>query len=86
MTAIGLCDGPRRRVVLANMTDQPQTVDIDVDGSRWTLRTLDAHNVEQALRHPFDFRAQSGAHLSTTVGRLTITIDRWALAQLDAIN
>lgn len=81
--ALMLKRGADTRVMLANMTAEPQTVSLDGLPDEVRVRTLDESTFEFAGTDPVAFRQQIGDTLPTTGGRLTLSLRPYAYARLD---
>jgi hypothetical protein len=79
-----LRQGDRQRVLLANFTDQPQSVAVAPLAAQITVRQLDGKNVEEAMRTPEGFRASAGAIMTTQNEMLRLSLPPYALVQLDS--
>jgi hypothetical protein len=81
---LALRKGSRTRVLLANMTDQTQTVTLRgiKAGARAKVeaKILDASNAAQAMKRPEAWRAEAGAPLTGA----EITLPPYAFARIDA--
>lgn len=75
----------RTRILLANFTDQPQTVDLGALADRAAVRQIDETNAEIAMRDPESFRDQAGTIVSSDQGNLTVTLRPYAVACVDTI-
>lgn len=73
----------RRRVLVANLTFDHQTVTLHGLPSQVTVRTLDADQARAAMLIPEDFRAAASAPVQTDQGSLTLRLPPMALARLD---
>jgi hypothetical protein len=76
----------RERLLLANLTRQPQTVSL----AQWTapahVRILDETSVELAMTAPETFRNAAGATLAPTSAGLVLSLPPYAVAFADAIG
>ena len=79
---IALRKDDRLRVLIANMTAEPQTVTVPGLHGRIDLRLLDASVAEEAMRAPEAFRARSGTTVEAAAG-LEIKLPPYAVARLD---
>jgi hypothetical protein len=77
---LALRKGKRVRVILANLTDQPQTVKLRGLGPKAKVKVLDASNAEAAMKRPEAWRAAPSAPLNGQ----TITLPRYAVARIDS--
>jgi hypothetical protein len=80
---LALRQGDRTRVILANLTDQPQQVTVGLVGGQVRVHHLNETNAELAMQSPEAFRAGHGELLSTTAGALQLTLLPYALARID---
>jgi hypothetical protein len=79
---LALRKGKRTRVLLANLTDQPQTTSLKGLGNKATVKIMDVSNAESAMRKPEAFRAQQGVQLDSS----TITLPPYAIARIDSTH
>ena len=80
---IALRKDGRVRVLVANMTAEPQTMTVPRLRGRIGLRLLDASVAEEAMRAPEAFRAQPGTTREAGTG-LEIGLPPFAVARLDS--
>jgi len=73
----------RLRVLVTNMTAEPQTVIVPGLRGRIDMRLLDASIAEEAMRAPETFRARSSTTLEAAAG-LEIELPPFAVARLDS--
>jgi len=73
----------RRRVVLANLTLQPQRVMVQNLSERVRVRHLNETNAEEAMVSPEAFRSQAGELLQTSAGTLDLDLLPYAVARID---
>jgi hypothetical protein len=73
----------RQRMLLANLTDQPQQVSIMGFAPQVSLRLLDETNAEHAMQEPEVFRAQVGEHFSAQDGGLVLELLPYAIICVD---
>lgn len=81
--ALALAAGERRRLLVANLTFNHQTVTLYGLPSQVMIRTLDADQARAAMLIPEDFRATTPAPVQTDQGSLTLRLPPMALARLD---
>jgi hypothetical protein len=81
--ALMLKRGTETRVLLANMTAEPQTVTLEQLPPTVQVRTLDETTLEFASANPVAFRSRIGDTRPTTGGRLTLPLRPYAYARLD---
>jgi len=72
------------RVILANLSPEPQRVTVQDFCPQVRVRTLDETNAEAAMTSPEDFCAQVGQLVQTTAGALELHLLPYALARIDA--
>ena len=83
LQALALREGDRARVILANMSDDPVQVLLDVPGAgETTVRRLDNETVYLAAFKPEEFRA-SKQPLGSAGGSLSLDLPPWGLVTLD---
>lgn len=75
--------GDAIRVLLANVTNQPQQVRIEGLPAGVLVRGLDERNVIQAMEQPDVFRAESGQEHTIHDGILELTLAPYAVARID---
>ena len=76
----------RTRLLLANLSPDPQTVTIKHLPAGVHLRVLDEFNVEMAKQTPEKFRQQPDEFQPTAAGVLPLTLQPYALARIDYEN
>ncbi len=81
--ALVLRSGDRLRVMLVNMTAEPQTVTLDGLPAEVQIRTLDETTFESASTDPVAFRRQIGDTLPTADGRLTLSLRPYGYVRID---
>ena len=74
----------RLRVLVANMTAEPQNVIVRGLPAELEVRVLDAANAEAAMQAPEAFRAAAGQRMAAADGALTLELPPYAVARLDA--
>jgi len=80
---LALQKNDRVRVLLANLTPDPQTVLLTGMESPVAIRVLDESNALEATCDPEAFRAQSGETRNPSNGHLTISLRPYAVARVD---
>jgi D-apionolactonase len=81
--ALALRDGDRVRVVLANVTDEPLAISLEIPGvGAATVRRLDDRTVYLAATDPEAFRA-AAQPIEATKGIVTIGLPPFGLATID---
>lgn len=78
-----LSKGDRTRVLIANLTGQPQTVGIENVGTAAQVLFLDETTFSEATRFPAAFRARVGAAISTVDRMLTLSLLPYAVVRVD---
>jgi hypothetical protein len=76
----------RLRVVLANLSPEPQQVLVQNLGQQVRVRTLDETNAEEAMQNPEAFRAQAGELVPTSAGTLSLRLRPYAIARLEEVS
>jgi D-apionolactonase len=76
----------QRRLLLANLRADPQTVTVEGLGAQVKLRVLDETNVEEAMQSPETFRRQAGEAIATARGTLEVTLLPYAVARIDSTS
>jgi hypothetical protein len=76
--------GAATRILLANMTNEPQQVRVELPPGRATLRLLDERIALRAMEHPEAFRAERGEPVSIEGGVFTLDLLPYAVARLDS--
>jgi len=76
----------RVRVLLANLSPQPQQVTVRNLGQRVRVRVLDETNALDAVRSPEDFRGQAGQLLATSAGALDLSLLPYAVVRIDSLS
>jgi len=71
------------RLLLANLSPEPQQVTVKNLGKQVRVCYLDETNVEAAMVSPTEFRAQTGDLLQTSVGRLLLHLLPYAVVRID---
>ncbi|HMN27034.1 MAG TPA: hypothetical protein PKE45_02675, partial [Caldilineaceae bacterium] len=74
----------RRRAILANLSDTPQSVRLADLGAQVRLRVLDETTAEWAMQEPEPFRA-TGEVLVTDAGSLTLDLNPFAVVTIDVL-
>ena len=80
---IALQKNGRRRVMVANMTAEPQTVRICNLGAKIKLRWLDETNAIQAMQSPEEYRSKAGEPCATQEGAVELLMHPYGVACLD---
>lgn len=75
----------RRRVVVANLTDERAQVRIENLSQQVQLRYLNETNMEIAMQAPEAFRAASGEVASTSTGALDLELLPYGLVRIDTL-
>jgi hypothetical protein len=82
--SLALRAGARTRLLLANLTPQPQEVTVTAGETPACLRLLDETNAEEAIQSPEEFRARPGAPLEASGGEFRLTLPPYAVARIDS--
>lgn len=80
---ISLRKSRERRLILANLTSEPQQVLIRGLGGQARVRLLDETSAEEALFAPERFRLRAGAEMQAEGGNLLLTLLPYAVARVD---
>ena len=75
----------RTRVLLANLSPEPQQVTVQNLGGSVRVRRIDETNAQEAMTAPEAFRAEAGEVLQTTEGRLEIRLLPYAVVRVDSV-
>jgi hypothetical protein len=75
----------RTRVLLANLSPEPQHVTVTNLSQHVRVRHLDETNAEDAMRAPEEFRARAGELCETTSGALELSLSPYAVARIDSV-
>jgi len=78
--ALALHREGRVRLIVANLTPEPQTVQIAGLAGRASVRLLDAETAPAACAEPEQFRALMGSPLTAREGRVTLELPPFAVA------
>jgi hypothetical protein len=80
---IVLRKGRKTRAILANPTDETQTIIVNGVGARLRVRRLDETNVESAMKSPEAYRADQGELVKASGKKLRLELMPYALARID---
>ncbi|MCX6049122.1 MAG: hypothetical protein NT075_28815, partial [Chloroflexi bacterium] len=72
------------RLLLANLTNQPQQVTVQDLGEQVHVQFLDETNAEAAMSAPETFRTQAGEPKSSLNGELTLPLRPYAVVRIDS--
>jgi hypothetical protein len=72
-----------RRLILANLSAEPQQVKVQGVSQQAWVRRLDETNVEEAMQSPEDWRAQPGQRQPTSTGILILDLLPYAVFRVD---
>jgi hypothetical protein len=79
----------RRRTLLANLTAEPQTVQVEgltgPGGAPVQVRVLDETNAIQAMQEPEAYRVAGGGTVMTQAGGLAVALPPYAIVRIDAV-
>jgi D-apionolactonase len=78
-----LAQGDRRRLMVANLTAEPQRVVLADQASRLNVRRLEESNAIHAMLKPEAYRADPGQEVSTTGGRYELRLSPFEVVRLD---
>ena len=73
----------KTRVLLANLSHEPQSVSVDGLTQTVRVRHLNETNAEEAMRSPEDFRAQEAETVQTSEGVLALRLLPYAVVRID---
>jgi hypothetical protein len=73
----------KTRVLLANLSHEPQSVSVDGLTRTVRVRHLNETNVEESMRSPEDFRAQEAETVQTSAGVLALRLLPYAVVRID---
>jgi hypothetical protein len=73
----------RRRILVANLTGDPQDLKIKSGTCLAHVRYLDETTAEQAMRRPEEFRAQTGRRQESVSGKIELKLLPYAVARVD---
>jgi hypothetical protein len=73
----------RRRILVANLTGDPQDLKIKTGTCTARVRYLDETTAEQATRRPEEFRAHAGGQQESVSGKVELKLLPYALARVD---
>jgi hypothetical protein len=80
---LALRKGDKTRVLLANLSAEPQRIRVgDLSGRVW-VRRLDERNAEDAMRSPEAFRVERGELVQTAGGVLELELLPYGMARID---
>jgi len=80
---LALIKNGRTRVLLSNMTAEPQEVTVENLDENVRLRYLDETNAEEAMLAPETFRGREGELMRTRHGALQISLLPYSMARID---
>jgi len=78
--------GGRCRVLIANLTTDPQQVIVEGLAAQVFVRFLDETSVREAMMSPEDFRARPGESWKTDTGLLVLELPPYAVARIDTLQ
>jgi hypothetical protein len=81
--ALAVKSGNTTRILMANLTNHPQTATLPVAASSARIQFLDERNVLSAISSPEAFRGRSGDRFAPTDGCLTVDLLPFAVARID---
>lgn len=81
---LALADGAgRRRILVANLTRDPQDLKIKTGTCTARVRYLDETTAEEAVRRPEEFRQRPGEPLASVSGKIELKLRPCAVARVD---
>ncbi len=75
--------GGRRRILVANLTRDPQELKIKTGTCTARVRYLDETNAEDAVRRPEEYRRRAGETRQSVSGKIELKLLPFALARVD---
>ncbi len=81
--ALALRRGPRRRLLVAGFSIDPQRVRMAGIGERVTVRVLDERSAERAMREPEEYRREPGLRCEAPGGELEIQLPPYGVVRID---
>jgi hypothetical protein len=75
----------RRRILVANLTGDPQDLKIKTGTCTARVRYLDETTAEQATRRPEEFRANTGGQQESVSGKIELKLLPYAVARVDVV-
>ena len=78
-----LAQGDHRRLVIANLTAEPQEVSWEGLAPQLNVRRLDEDNAIHAMLEPGAYRADPGQEVSTTDGRYQVRLSPFEVLRID---
>lgn len=75
----------RRRILVANLTGDVQDLKIKSGTCTAHVRYLDETTIEQAVRHPEEFRQQPGIAQESVSGKIELKLLPYAMARVDVM-
>jgi hypothetical protein len=81
--ALGMHKDRQVRVLVANLSPEPQRVTVMGVTSSVRIRPLDEQNVEYAMHAPEEFCQERGKEVETTQGHLELLLPPYALTRID---
>jgi hypothetical protein len=83
LEGLALRKADKARVLLANLSAEPQQIRVsDLSGRVW-VRRLDERNAEDVMRSPEAFRAEKGELVQTARGVLELELLPYGIARID---
>ena len=80
---LGLRKGRRTRILLANMTAEPQKVALTKLGLNVIIKKLDETTAAQAMKSPEKWRETAGERVKTDAGTLVVDLLPYAVVKID---
>jgi D-apionolactonase len=78
-----LARGDHRRLLVANLTAETQTLALEGFPSPWHLRRLHEHNVVAAMRDPESYRSEPGENVTMNGGRHELVLAPFEVVRID---
>lgn len=75
----------RRRILVANLTGDPQDLKIKTGTCTARVRYLDETTAEQATRRPEEFRTNTGGQQESVSGKIELKLLPYAVARVDVV-
>jgi hypothetical protein len=85
VAAVVICNRDRERLLIANLSDEPQAIEIRRESAGYELRRLDDHSVAQAMCAPESFWREPDELLTGRNGRLRLKCERCGIIRLDRL-
>jgi len=83
VTGLALVQAGSKRLLLANLTSEPQVVSVEGLSGPLRVAEMNEHSVIQAMMSPGEFRSQLGHSVPTLAGKAEVTLLPYGVARLD---